>query len=94
LVAILAAAAGNALYAGYVGFGGGVEGHMRSAFSGGGDSRKAARSIEITIQEGDNGMAFVPAEIEVRQGDQIKFVLKSGSEHEPRCDTVRPVRRS
>lgn len=45
-----------------------------------GDARKPARPIAITMREADGKMMFIPSRIEVRQGEQIKFVLRNNGE--------------
>jgi uncharacterized cupredoxin-like copper-binding protein len=47
------------------------------AFSAGepGDPKKPARTIKVAMQEEGKKMMFDPAEIEVRKGEQIRFVL-------------------
>jgi uncharacterized cupredoxin-like copper-binding protein len=42
-----------------------------------GDPKKPARVVEITMKEGDGKMMFVPARLEVRRGEQIRFVLRN-----------------
>ncbi|MDZ5450248.1 cupredoxin family protein [Labrys sp. ZIDIC5] len=45
-----------------------------------GDARKPARTIAITMREADGKMMFIPSKIEVRQGEQVKFVLRNNGE--------------
>ncbi|MEW9308723.1 MULTISPECIES: cupredoxin domain-containing protein [Labrys] len=45
-----------------------------------GDARKPARTIAVTMRESDGKMMFIPSKIEVRQGEQIKFVLRNNGE--------------
>ncbi|MBP0578540.1 cupredoxin family protein [Labrys sp. LIt4] len=45
-----------------------------------GDAKKPARTIAITMRETDGKMMFIPSKIEVRQGEQIKFVLRNNGE--------------
>lgn len=40
-----------------------------------GDPSQPSRTIDISMREGDGRLTFVPAEIEVHKGEQIKFVL-------------------
>lgn len=62
-----------------------VHGHS-SAFSAGepGNPKKPARIIQVTMTENDGKMLFLPARVEVRKGEQIKFLLKNNGllEHE------------
>lgn len=45
-----------------------------------GDPRKPARVVQVTMRETDGGMEFVPRTIEVRKGEQVKFVLRNNGE--------------
>jgi uncharacterized cupredoxin-like copper-binding protein len=45
-----------------------------------GDPAKGGRVIQVVMTETDSGMAFTPTHIEVRQGEQIQFVLRNGGE--------------
>ena len=49
-----------------------------------GNPKKPARIIQVTMGESDGKMLFVPARLEVKKGDQIKFVLRNNGalEHE------------
>jgi uncharacterized cupredoxin-like copper-binding protein len=60
----------------------GAAGHEHVEFSAGapGDPKKPSRTVEIKMTEGDGKMAFVPSRIEVRRGEQIKFVLRNDGE--------------
>jgi uncharacterized cupredoxin-like copper-binding protein len=65
----------------------GPSGHRHShghgeAFSAGepGNPKKPARIVQVTMGESDGKMLFVPARLEVRKGDQIKFVLRNDGE--------------
>lgn len=42
-----------------------------------GDPSKAARVVVIEMQEGNGSMSYSPARIEVRRGEQVRFVLKN-----------------
>ncbi|MGO4705268.1 plastocyanin/azurin family copper-binding protein [Microvirga sp. 2MCAF38] len=56
-----------------------------------GDPKKAARIVPISMRETDEGkMAYFPDKVEVRKGEQVKFVLKNGGkvDHEFVLDTV------
>ena len=56
-------------------------GHSHKSFAAGepGDpTQPAVRTVEVTMQEtGDAKMLFVPDHIEVKRGEQVKFVLKN-----------------
>lgn len=45
-----------------------------------GDPKKPARTIEVTMKEGDGTMEYVPDRIEVKRGEQVRFVLKNAGE--------------
>lgn len=47
-----------------------------------GDPRKPARIVQITMREADGKMLFVPDRIEIRRGEQIKFVLRNNGEQD------------
>lgn len=51
------------------------EGHDHHGFSAGepGDPRKPARTIEIALSE----MSYEPSKIDVKRGEQIRFVLRN-----------------
>ena len=57
-------------------------GHGHSAFSAGepGDPRKPARVINVAMREDDGKMLFVPARLEIRHGEQVKFVLRNSGD--------------
>lgn len=40
-----------------------------------GDPKKPARIVQVVMREADGKMMFVPNKIEVRKGEQIKFIL-------------------
>ena len=40
-----------------------------------GDPKTASRTIVVSMREGDGKMLYVPDRIEVRQGEQIRFVV-------------------
>jgi len=60
--------------------------HDTEVFSAGepGDPEKPSRVIQVTMQESDGKMLFVPNHVEVRKGEQIKFELynSGGLDHE------------
>ncbi|MDP3074408.1 cupredoxin family protein [Bradyrhizobium sp.] len=47
-----------------------------------GNPKKPSRTIQVTMRESDGKMLFVPARLEVRKGEQIKFVLRNIGELE------------
>ena len=40
-----------------------------------GNPNKQARIVQITMREGDGKMLFIPDRIEIRKGEQIRFVI-------------------
>jgi uncharacterized cupredoxin-like copper-binding protein len=42
-----------------------------------GDAKRPFRVIEITMTDGPGTMTYSPDRIEVRKGEQVKFVLKN-----------------
>jgi uncharacterized cupredoxin-like copper-binding protein len=68
-------------------------GHSHRTFAAGvpGDVKKSARTVEITMSEtGDGKMLYAPDRIEVRRGEQIRFVLKNAGklDHEFMLDSI------
>jgi uncharacterized cupredoxin-like copper-binding protein len=53
---------------------------VETAYGRPGDPTKGGRVIQVAMKETDNGMAFAPERIEVRQGEQVQFVLRNGGE--------------
>lgn len=60
----------------------GEAGHGHSAFSAGepGDAKKPFRTVQVTMQEGDGTMGYSPKRLEVKRGEQIKFIINNGGE--------------
>lgn len=58
--------------------------HAQPEFSAGapGDSGRPARRIPIVMTEADGKMLFAPERLEVRRGDQVRFVLQNDGELE------------
>ncbi|MBX9841475.1 MAG: cupredoxin family protein [Xanthobacteraceae bacterium] len=56
--------------------------HDGAHFSAGepGDPKKPARAVQITMREGDGKMMYVPELVEVRRGEQIRFVIRNDGE--------------
>ncbi|MGD9767408.1 MAG: plastocyanin/azurin family copper-binding protein [Pseudolabrys sp.] len=54
--------------------------HSHEIFSAGepGNPKKPARTVQVVMKEGDGTMLFVPARIEVKRGEQIRFLLRNG----------------
>ena len=54
-----------------------------------GDPRKVNRTIEVGMHEGDGKMSYTPAEVRIRRGETVKFVIKNHGQldHELVIDT-------
>ena len=54
-------------------------GHDDHGFAAGepGDAKQSFRTVDIVMTDGPGTMAYAPNRIEVRKGEQIKFVLKN-----------------
>lgn len=74
----------GALISGAALAGAGAPGHSHAGFSAGapGNPKKPARTVVITMREGDGKMIFNHNHVEVRRGEQIKFVLENHGELE------------
>ena len=57
-------------------------GHGHAHFSAGqpGDPKKPARVVKVSMREGDGKMEYVPAKLEIKRGEQIKFVITNDGE--------------
>src|SRR5215831_5139203 len=58
------------------------EDHGRFSAGEPGDPKKPARIVEVRMFEGGGKMGFEPARIEVRRGEQVRFVLRNGGEED------------
>jgi uncharacterized cupredoxin-like copper-binding protein len=58
----------------------GAPGHSHSGFSAGepGNPKKPFRVVQVTMHEGNGTMGFDPPALEVKRGEQIKFVITNG----------------
>jgi uncharacterized cupredoxin-like copper-binding protein len=56
------------------------EGHDDRAYGEPGNPKKPARTILVTMRESGEGMEFIPNRVSIRQGEQIKFVLRNNGE--------------
>jgi uncharacterized cupredoxin-like copper-binding protein len=45
-----------------------------------GDSKKPARIVHITMRETDQKMVFIPNEVKIRKGEQVKFLIRNNGE--------------
>ncbi|MPZ55278.1 MAG: copper resistance protein [Rhizobiales bacterium] len=61
----------------------GAPGHSHnSGFSAGepGNPKKPARIVQVVMREGDGKMMFIPDRVEVRRGEQVRFILRNNGE--------------
>ena len=67
---------------GPVSAGPGAPGHADGGFSAGepGDAKKPARLVQITMQEGSGKMMYFPARLDIKRGEQVKFVVRNGGQ--------------
>ena len=78
---MLALATATAAFAGA-----GAPGHSHGAhneetpFGIAGDPKKASRAITIFMSESGGKMSFIPSVVEVKQGEQVKFLLRNNGE--------------
>ena len=88
LSTLMGAAAALALSTGLALAGPGEPGHSHKSFAAGepGDPKKpVARTIEVTMKETDDAkMLFEPNQVEIKRGEQVKFVLKNARQGRPR----------
>jgi len=68
---------------------------VEAAYGRPGDPAKGGRVVQVIMTETDSGMAFTPARIEIRQGEQVQLVLRNAGEldHELVIGTVEANRR-
>ena len=67
------------------------QGHRTFAAGAPGDPKKPARIVEVSMKETEDGkMLYEPSRIEVKRGEQVRFVLKNVGkvEHEFMLDSV------
>jgi uncharacterized cupredoxin-like copper-binding protein len=64
----------------------GAPGHGHGNFSAGepGNPKRPAQTILVIMREADGKMLFIPDRVEVRKGDQVRFILRNNGqlEHE------------
>src|SRR5215472_3213222 len=58
------------------------EDHGRFSAGEPGDPKKPARVVEVRMFEGSGKLSFEPARIEVRRGEQIRFVVRNDGEED------------
>ena len=59
-------------------------GHAHAAFSAGepGNPKQPARIVQVIMREGDGKTLFIPDRLEIRRGEQIRFLLTNNGELE------------
>lgn len=64
--------------------GAGAPGHGHESYSAGepGNPKKPARTVVVTMREGDGKMMFIPSRFEIKRGEQIRFKLRNVGELE------------
>ena len=62
----------------------GPPGHSHETFSAGepGDPKKPARIVLINMREGDGKMMFMPDRVEIKRGEQVRFMISNSGELE------------
>lgn len=60
----------------------GPPGHSHGEFSAGepGNPKAPARIVQVVMRESDGKMMFIPDRVEVRRGEQVRFVLSNNGE--------------
>jgi uncharacterized cupredoxin-like copper-binding protein len=60
----------------------GGAGHAHESFSAGepGNPKKKSRTVQVTMREGDGKMLYEPARLEIKRGEQVRFVLSNAGE--------------
>ena len=63
---------------------GGHGAHAHESFSAGvpGDPKKKSRVVQVTMREGEGKMLYEPARLEIKRGEQVRFVLTNAGELE------------
>lgn len=58
--------------------------HDHGSFSAGepGNPKRPARAVLVTMREGDGKMMFIPDRLEIRRGEQVRFILTNSGELE------------
>lgn len=72
----------------------GAPGHSHdSGFSAGepGDPKKPARIVQVAMSEASGKMMFIPDRVEIKLGEQIKFVLRNNGELDHEFILATPV---
>jgi uncharacterized cupredoxin-like copper-binding protein len=58
--------------------------HSHDSFSAGepGNPKRPARVVVVTMKEGDGKMIFIPSRLEIKRGEQVRFILQNVGELE------------
>jgi uncharacterized cupredoxin-like copper-binding protein len=65
----------------FAGPGPGGHGHgAETAYGKPGDPKKPARVVNVVMREADGRMLFTPDRLEVRRGEQVRFMLRNNGE--------------
>jgi uncharacterized cupredoxin-like copper-binding protein len=80
--ALLLAATGAQYVSAAPGEAGHSHGHADYSAGEPGDPKKPARVMQITMRETDGKMVFIPDRVEVKKGEQVRFVLRNSGELE------------
>ena len=80
--AISVFALGLSLAASQAWAGAGPAGHSDETFSAGepGNAKKPARVVNVTMREADGKMMYIPNKVEIRRGEQIRFLIRNNGE--------------
>jgi uncharacterized cupredoxin-like copper-binding protein len=75
-------ALGLGLAANHAWAGAGPPGHSHETFSAGepGNPKKPARVVNVVMREGDGKMMFIPDKVEIRKGEQVRFLIRNNGE--------------
>jgi uncharacterized cupredoxin-like copper-binding protein len=80
--ALLLAATGAQYISAAPGEAGHSHGHADYSAGEPGNPKKPARVMQITMRETDGKMVFIPDRLEVKKGEQVRFVLRNSGELE------------
>jgi uncharacterized cupredoxin-like copper-binding protein len=80
--ALLLAATGAQYVSAAPGEAGHSHGHADYSAGEPGNPKKPARVMQITMRETDGKMVFIPDRVEVKKGEQVRFVLRNSGELE------------
>jgi uncharacterized cupredoxin-like copper-binding protein len=60
----------------------GAPGHSHATFSAGepGNPKQKARVVVVTMKESDGKMMFIPDRLEIKRGEQVRFILQNNGE--------------